>query len=145
KTDEVHLLEIGFGTGLNCLLSYFNHHKPVKYVGVEAFPLEQSVLAKLNYTEWLNYRDSKKVFNLLHSTQWNEPATLNPDFQLIKLDLKVEALNSKDLVVFDAPNLIYFDAFAPTAQPELWTPAIFEKMFELLAPGGVLVTYFSNA
>lgn len=139
--DTIHLLEIGFGTGLNCLLTYFNHHKPVKYAGVEAFPVEESILGKLNYTEWLNYRDAQKVFQLLHAKNWNEPALLNSDFELIKLQQKIEDIQLTDFKIYKAPNLIYFDAFAPSAQPELWTETIFKNLYNLLDDNGILVTY----
>ncbi len=141
KFDTIHLLEIGFGTGLNCLLTYFNHHKPVKYAGIEAFPVEESILGKLNYTEWLNYRDSQKLFNNIHSAEWNTPVLLNHDFELIKLNTRIENMAVTDLKIFDKPNLIYFDAFAPSAQPELWTENIFKDIFNIMAEDGILVTY----
>lgn len=139
--DTIHLLEIGFGTGLNCLLTYFNHHKPVKYAGIEAFPVEESILGKLNYTEWMNYRDAQKVFQLLHAEKWNKPALLNSDFELIKLQQKIEDITSTDFQIYNAPNLIYFDAFAPSAQPELWTENIFKNIYNIMSQGGILVTY----
>jgi tRNA U34 5-methylaminomethyl-2-thiouridine-forming methyltransferase MnmC len=141
KFDTIHLLEIGFGTGLNCLLTYFNHHTTIKYAGIEAFPLEESILGKLNYTEWLNYRDSQKLFNNIHSAEWNTPVLLNNDFELIKLNTKIENIAATDLQIFDNPNLIYFDAFAPSAQPELWTENIFKDIYNIMPEGGILVTY----
>jgi tRNA U34 5-methylaminomethyl-2-thiouridine-forming methyltransferase MnmC len=141
RFDTINLLEVGFGTGLNCLLTYFNHHKPVNYVGVEAFPVEESILGKLNYHEWLHYRDSQNVFRTIHDAGWNKPVLLNPDFQLNKLNSKIQDLHAAHVSIYQSCNLIYFDAFAPSAQPELWTKEIFEKMYSLLAPNGILVTY----
>jgi len=141
KFDTINLLEIGFGTGLNCLLTYFNHHKPIKYAGIEAFPVEESILGKLNYTEWLNYRDSQNTFNNIHAAEWNKPVQLNADFELIKLDSKIEDIASTSLQIFDKPNLIFFDAFAPSAQPELWTKDIFEMLYKIMCNDGILVTY----
>jgi tRNA U34 5-methylaminomethyl-2-thiouridine-forming methyltransferase MnmC len=141
KFDTINLLEIGFGTGLNCLLTYFNHHKPIKYAGIEAFPVEESILGKLNYTEWLNYRDSQNTFNNIHAAEWNKPVQLNADFELIKLDSKIEDIASTSLQIFDKPNLIFFDAFAPSAQPELWTKDIFEMLYNIMCNDGILVTY----
>jgi tRNA U34 5-methylaminomethyl-2-thiouridine-forming methyltransferase MnmC len=141
KFDTIHLLEIGFGTGLNCLLTYFNHHAAIKYAGIEAFPVEESILGKLNYTEWMNYRDSQKLFNNIHRAEWNTSVKLNADFELIKLNTKIENIAATDLQIFDKPNLIYFDAFAPSAQPELWTENIFKDIYNIMPEGGILVTY----
>lgn len=141
KFDTINLLEIGFGTGLNCLLTYFNHHKTIKYAGIEAFPVEESILGKLNYTEWLNYRDSQNTFNNIHAAEWNKPVQLNADFELIKLDSKIEDISNTPLQIFNKPNLIFFDAFAPSAQPELWTKDIFEMLYKIMCNDGILVTY----
>jgi tRNA U34 5-methylaminomethyl-2-thiouridine-forming methyltransferase MnmC len=142
KFSEINLLEVGFGTGLNCLLTYFNHHKPVNYVGVEAFPVEESILGKLNYHEWLQYRDSRKIFQLIHHAEWDKPVSISPDFHLTKLKNKIQHVYPENYPGYRAYfNLIYFDAFAPDAQPEMWTAEMFNKLYDLMTPKGILVTY----
>lgn len=138
--EKIYLLEIGLGTGLNCLLTYFNHQKPVWYMGVEAFPVEESILGKLNYHEWLHYRDAPRLFRTIHACRWNEPVALSADFQLVKYQDDVTQLRA-DMFQPHAVNLIYFDAFGPGAQPEMWTQDIMDKMYALLVSQGILVTY----
>lgn len=141
QSEVLKIVEIGFGTGLNCLLSYFNHHKSVQYIGVEAFPVEASILGKLNYTECLQYRDSKNIFETLHAASWQKPFQLQSDFEIVKLNKALQQLTIQDFQLFQQCNLIYFDAFAPSAQPEMWTQEIFEQLYSYLEPKGILVTY----
>lgn len=141
--EQVHIFEMGFGTGLNALLTLIEAQQkalPVSYTAVELFPLEQSELQTLNYCEQLNRPALQPVFEQLHSSKWEEKVTIQPGFTLFKT--RTDLLHFINLS--NPFHLIYFDAFAPSAQPELWTPAIFQKMYELLLPGGRLVTYCSK-
>ena len=133
---EIRILEIGFGTGLNVLLTYFAQlidGKNVYYEALEKFPLPDNIVNEIN-----DFEDAeiKKVFKLLHQIPWQQDVALNKNFVLHK--------NQIDLLDFDTNktfDLIYFDAFAPDKQPEMWTRAIFNKMYRFLDTGGVLVTY----
>ncbi|MBL0335707.1 MAG: tRNA (5-methylaminomethyl-2-thiouridine)(34)-methyltransferase MnmD [Chitinophagaceae bacterium] len=135
------VFELGFGTGLNALLTaiYANERKiPVHYFSAEAFPLEPDITAHLNYAAQLP--ESGNLFTLIHEAPWNEDVTITPFFKLHKMKAAWA-----DLVLPTDINLIFWDAFAPTVQPELWTTAVFEKMYAATSPSGILVTYSSKS
>lgn len=137
KKKELSILEIGFGTGLNALLTlgYAQEHElQVSYTGVEAFPVVSSEVRQLNYPEELGV--SKEVFLALHNSPWEEPITISPNFSLEKRKQQFSEITD-----IDQFNLIYFDAFGARVQPELWTEDIFSSMYAALLDGGVLVTY----
>ncbi len=139
KNKSLDLLEIGFGTGLNALLTYLEAERlqiPVYYEGIEAYPLELNHIAALNYPETAAGGAYPGVFDQLHAALWEEDVPLSPFFTLHK---RKELAEKADFVQrFD---LIFFDAFAPGAQPELWEADVLSKMFGALKPGGILVTY----
>lgn len=137
QSKEVSVLEIGFGTGLNAFLTLMEAEAlklKLKYVGVEAYPISAEELEQLNYPEALKVE--AQTFNALHSCSWEVAHDITPNFQLTKQQLKFSEIKDED--TFD---VIYFDAFGPRVQPELWTEAIFKIMFKALKPKGVLVTY----
>ncbi len=139
-TSKISILEIGFGTGLNALLTYSESEKhswEIDYTGVEAFPLDAEEYQKMNYTEML--KTSDEVFLKLHNSPWEEKTIISKNFQLLKQERffsDISAVNNIDL--------IYFDAFGIRVQPELWTEEIFAIMYTSLKPKGVLVTYAAN-
>ncbi|MET0393467.1 MAG: tRNA (5-methylaminomethyl-2-thiouridine)(34)-methyltransferase MnmD [Chitinophagaceae bacterium] len=144
--QPVRILEMGLGTGLNVLLTLIEAEKreqPIHYTALELFPLTPDHLSALNYCEQLRREDLQPLFNQLHHAPWEQETVISAYFTLLK--------TYSDLVAF-APvltadtlyQLVYFDAFAPGAQPELWTTAIFSTLFALIAPGGLLVTYCSK-
>ena len=132
-------MEIGFGTGLNALLTCLAAARDatsVQYMGIEAFPLTEAEVEALNYAEFTGMENATSMFRVLHAAGWEQRTTVGPAFELLKMKAKIEEFE------LDAPvDLIYFDAFAPNKQPELWTEEIFEKMFRMTNPGGILVTY----
>lgn len=139
---EIFLLEIGLGTGLNAFITFLEHERQqqtIHYEGVEAYPLTAEEVACLNYPELLHASDKKSVFELLHSTPWNETVSLSPTFTLKKRLQSFEQICDQER--FD---LIYFDAFSASVQPELWTETLFERMYQALKTGGILVTYASK-
>lgn len=137
--SKISILEMGFGTGLNALITYLEAERKslsIDYVGVEAFPVTQQELSQLNYVDALDAPKLKLVFDSFHTLPWEEKQPISPFFKLLKQQkdfLQVEEV--------DRFNLIYFDAFGPRVQPELWTMEIFRKMHAALKSGGVLVTY----
>lgn len=139
KRKTIRILEVGFGTGLNALLTALEAEKSnisVSYLGLEPFPILPATLQQLNYCELLA-GDSELLFTTMHASAWNTNLMIYSGFYFNKLQIGfMEAELQKD--DFD---LIYFDAFSPEAQPELWEPRVFEKCFEVLAKGGILVTY----
>ena len=133
---EISILEVGFGTGLNALLTLHQCKETstkVLYTALESFPLPESIWSKLNYTS----PENDKLFKQLHQGDWNTPFQVVPDFELHKINSSVQE------VVMQNENfdIIYFDAFAPDKQPEMWEPFILNKMSASLKPGGIFVTY----
>lgn len=135
--QTVSLLEIGFGTGLNALLTKeiaAVNHWNIYYTGVEAYPVSEEEASRLNYSELLAL--SNDAFMELHRIPWESAFAISDTFNLTKKRQFFDQLNDQECY-----DLIYFDAFGARVQPELWTEAIFESMFCALNPGGVLVTY----
>jgi tRNA U34 5-methylaminomethyl-2-thiouridine-forming methyltransferase MnmC len=142
SSGSIHILEMGFGTGLNALLTFMETEKkplPIHYSAIELFPLEQQQVQSLNYYVKLNRIDLQPIFEQLHTTEWEKEISISPYFTFLKL--KINLINFSPSSLF---NLIYFDAFAPAAQPELWTKESFERLYKMLHPGGILVTYCSK-
>lgn len=137
--ESVSILEIGFGTGLNAFITFLetlNSNQAIDYVGVEAYPVAKEEVLQLNYVELLQAQSYNLVFEKMHESNWNEPIAMTSNFTLTKRKQFFNEINDNSR--FD---LIYFDAFGYTVQPELWNNEIFEKMFTALKPNGVLVTY----
>lgn len=136
----IHILEMGFGTGLNALLTILeNKSHNIRYETLEAYPISDQMAAELNYASILNNVESAEWLQLLHKIPWNQWCSITPSFDLCKRNVKLGEFCTENYY-----HLIYFDAFAPGAQPELWTAAIFTTLFERLYPGGILVTYCSK-
>jgi len=138
ESKKVKILEVGFGTGLNVLVTeefcQLSPHIVFEYTSLEPFPIPHEINKKLNYTE--EFALNNKSWVALHSAQWGETVQLLPNFELTKLKSKIQ-----DFETGDHFNLVFFDAFAPSKQPEMWDIRIFEKIFNMLRPGGILVTY----
>ena len=137
--NSLHILEIGFGTGLNALLTLIHTEKSsvnLLYEGVEAYPVSSEELAQLNYLEAADAQVFEAVFEKMHQTPWEQTEIITEAFQLKKRKQTFETLEDQD-----QHDLIYFDAFGARVQPELWEEPIFEKMYCALKAGGVLVTY----
>ena len=138
--EQLHILEIGMGTGLNALLTICEVSGKginVEYTSLEPFPIEESVWNKLNYPAMMQDHDALDWFRRIHESPWESNVSLAPDFGFIKYEIKLQDFRkAKDLY-----NLVYFDAFSPDIQPELWTQEIFDKLFGMLNKEGILVTY----
>ena len=135
----LHILEIGFGTGLNALLTLMHAEKSsvnLLYEGVEAYPVSSEELAQLNYLEAADAQAFEAVFEKMHQLPWEQTEIITEAFQLKKRKQTFETLEDQN-----QHDLIYFDAFGARVQPELWEEPIFQKMSNALKPGGVLVTY----
>lgn len=137
--DDLRIFEMGFGTGLNALLTareVSQHQRRVVYTAIDAFPLAPEDAAMLNYDQYLG----TTYLAAIHQSPWQQSVPITPYFRLTKW------LGSVQEVDIPGPfHLIYFDAFAPASQPELWEPEIFRKMADLLLPGGMLTTYCSKS
>ena len=142
-SSNIAVLEIGFGTGLNALISCLEADKTLKkihYYGVDAYPVSVEEIAQMNYPTTLNTTDAEDQFNLMHQCNWNEETEITPNFYLTKCKLRFEEIDYQNK--FD---IIYFDAFGYRVQPELWSLDIFKKMYLSLKKNGVLVTYAARS
>jgi tRNA U34 5-methylaminomethyl-2-thiouridine-forming methyltransferase MnmC len=139
SSEEIRILEIGFGTGLNALITALEAEKlkvAISYCGVEAYPVSKEEVSALNYTSAFKNESASEVFRKIHEAEWEEEREIDARFRLQKKKMFFSDITAKDN--FD---LIYFDAFGPRVQPELWEEAIFERMYTALKKDGVLVTY----
>ena len=160
KRDRIDVLEIGFGTGLNAWLTACEVFKSeldsvlrssamkkseegggkekvnINYVGVEAYPLNEKQLEEVNYASLSEVVLEKTFLDAIQKCKWEEEVQIHSQFSLIK-----RKLFFSDIQDVDRFDLIYFDAFGPMVQPDLWTVEIFTKMFNALRSGGVLTTY----
>jgi tRNA U34 5-methylaminomethyl-2-thiouridine-forming methyltransferase MnmC len=136
--DEISILEIGFGTGLNAFITFLETltKNKVNYVGVEAYPISAAEVAQMNYVSELKAAPYATNFEKMHASDWEHEIAITAQFNLTKRKQFFQDINDKNQY-----HLIYFDAFGYPLQPELWSEAIFVKMYEALLPGGVLVTY----
>lgn len=137
--SEVSVLEMGFGTGLNCFISYLEAIKrnlTIDYTGLEGYPLEVDLIMSLNHVEQLGAEKASPVYTKIIASDWEEEVRIDTGFTLSKQEVMFE-----DFGGIQMADLIYFDAFGARVQPELWTETIFRKMFEALRDGGFLVTY----
>lgn len=136
--QEINILEIGFGTGLNALLTWqeaMNKNLKVSYTTLEAFPVPLELVKQLNYATQLGL--DEKIFHRLHEAPWNTAAEIQPGFRLHKLNGTLQEAQFAENY-FD---LIYFDAFAPNKQPEMWELPMLMKTTDTLKAGGIFVTY----
>ena len=135
----ITILEIGFGTGLNALLTQIEAERTgqkISYTSLEAYPLDCDIWSRLNYPHRLGAWVIG-VFEQLHEVPWNKPEVISPMFTLHKINGNLETFRPGK----DEFNIIFFDAFGPDVQPELWTPGIFKSLFLSLKKEGILVTY----
>ncbi|MTI33072.1 tRNA (5-methylaminomethyl-2-thiouridine)(34)-methyltransferase MnmD [Xanthovirga aplysinae] len=140
SSQEISILEIGFGTGLNALLSLRQVLKTglqINYTTLEPYPLDGVIVSKLNYGDLMKDNQLADFFGQLHKAPWNEVFPISDSFRLNKQNKKLEDFEGKAR----AFDLIYFDAFAPNKQAELWTLESLQKAVEMLKEEGVLVTY----
>ncbi len=141
ESTAVSVLEMGLGTGLNALLTVEAQQqypgRNVHYTALEAYPLAPETWRQLTYPSLLEAGQAAAWFETIHGSTWEETVEIAPGFTFVKSNTLLEEF-------FPAPesyDLIYFDAFAPESQPELWTEAVFQKLFEATRMGGILVTY----
>jgi len=137
QKQEVRILEIGFGTGLNTMLTFIEasrQNRQVYYHGVEKYPLTNDEAILLNYDTILDI-PGVSVMDF-HKSGWAEDSRITEGFTLRK-----EHADFKDSKAVGPFDVIYFDSFAPDVQPEIWAPAIFKKIYDLTADKGILTTY----
>lgn len=139
---EIHILEVGFGTGLNAWLTAIHtlhHNLKFHYLAIEYEPLDRSIIDQINYPEHSHNAQATAVWTAIHDAPWAQNIAVHSRFTLCKQRMDWTA--EKPAGQFD---LIYYDAFAPNKQPEMWTPALLERCYSLLNRGGIWVTYTSK-
>ncbi|MBO5698949.1 MAG: tRNA (5-methylaminomethyl-2-thiouridine)(34)-methyltransferase MnmD [Bacteroidaceae bacterium] len=128
---EVNILEIGFGTGLNALLTLNaskNLPETINYHTTELYPLSWSIVEQL-------YTTHTEELKSLHDAPWNTHYSITPNFTINKCHADVKKLT------FEGINVVYFDAFSPEKQPDLWSESFLSRIYQQMAPNGVLTTY----
>lgn len=146
---EVSILEIGFGTGLNALITLcesIQQKIDISYTGIEKYPVSKEEVSLLNYAKslidfnsTLNFteNDLNQFYKRLMSDEWENKVSITSKFDITKIQA--------DFLDFDYSenkyDLIYFDAFGARVQPELWTEILFEKLYKSMKPNGIFTTY----
>ncbi len=133
-SHQNQILEIGFGTGLNALLTFENathQKKEIVYHSIEKYTLSDEIIANLHFGA-----ERQELLYRLHQSEWNIPIKLTPYFTLLKIHADLLKFNFSQTY-----DLIYYDAFAPNKQPELWTKTVLEKVANTLKKDGILTTY----
>jgi len=141
KADPVRIFEVGFGTGLNALLTAvntFEGKRKVIYTSAEKYPLESELAGQLNHSSFIS-GEGKKLSDLITAAAWNDFTEISANFILKKMHCDVVRDN-----IPGEYDLIYFDAFGPDKQPEMWTGEIFRKISAVTVSGGIFVTYASK-
>ena len=137
--DEISIFEMGLGTGLNAFLTAVeaeNKNLKIKYTGIEAFPVNSEEINALGYEDLLEgcYNE---IFHKIHDSNWGDFELITKTFSLCKIHDRIENVTLEN----DSFDLIYYDAFGPRAQDEMWSVDLFQKMYDSLKKGGILVTY----
>jgi len=141
RVPSLRILELGFGTGLNALLTLTESTRlnlDIYYHAVEKYPLTNSEFNHLNY-EKLIRPSPKGILNRMHCCPWGIPEKISDRFTLFKEEADFRQMNPPPGI-----NLIYFDAFSPDKQPELWTSDVFDVIGRVSDSGAILVTYSSK-
>ena len=140
KSKNPTIFEVGFGTGLNCLLTALLAEKLKRdtiYYTIEKFPLDKEIIQQLEYGKNIS-AEAQVLFENIHACEWGKPVQISQYFSLIKLKSDLQKNNLKEIKNCD---VIYFDAFGPDKQPEMWQPQILQKIYSITATNGVFVTY----
>lgn len=144
ELEKVVLLEVGFGTGLNALLTWNKAEAlklKVEYHTLEPYPIVEEVTSQLNYPSLLGEPESSERFKRLHAAAWEEKVELSEYFTIYKYKTTLE---EKSLPI-NTFNVCYFDAFAPNHQDDIWSETNFKKIYDSLIHGGILTTYCAQS
>lgn len=132
------ILEIGLGTGLNCFLTFIASEetgREIHYTGIERYPLQEEVIRTLDYPSLIG-KGHEEAYFAIHQTSWEKEVSLSPSFTLRKIEGDFTRYTFKEKY-----DIIYFDAFAPEKQPEMWEQSLFDSLYHSLNEGGILTTY----
>jgi tRNA U34 5-methylaminomethyl-2-thiouridine-forming methyltransferase MnmC len=139
KDDQVAIFELGFGTGLNLLVTLEaiqQTSQHIHYTGIEKYPLSYELVQEMHY-EKLFSKDLIPAFKKAHQADWENKTRIHPQLMLEKMNADIQTAN----IGAEVYDLIYFDAFGPRVQPDLWSVTLLKKMYQSLKTPGKLVTY----
>jgi tRNA U34 5-methylaminomethyl-2-thiouridine-forming methyltransferase MnmC len=137
--DKLAILEMGFGTGLNVFMTFLenlNLNIDIDFHTIEAYPLSISTTNELNYPQLLNVPEQDAIFKKLHSLNWDAKHVLTPYFSFQK-----HLIDFNDISFSNTFDIVYYDAFSPESQPELWEVDMLKRVFDAMKIGGILTTY----
>ena len=134
SSSPLRLLEIGFGTGLNAAVTAMvaTPEHPLHYITLEKYPVSPALVGQLGYNAFVD----ESLFAAIHAAPWEQPIPITPHFVIEK--------RCSDLLTAPLPtdiDIVYFDAFAPEKQPEMWSAPIFARLYQAMRPGAILTTY----
>ncbi|MDD2961212.1 MAG: tRNA (5-methylaminomethyl-2-thiouridine)(34)-methyltransferase MnmD [Muribaculaceae bacterium] len=135
--SEIRLLEIGFGTGLNALVSALATEKTIEYHTLELYPLAPEIIERTRYADILGC-EAAELYRAIHAAQWDTPVAISDKFKIFKhhCDLTLPETELPGNI-----DVVYYDAFAPEKQPEMWTLSVMQRIYATMAPGATLTTY----
>ena len=136
---QIKILEIGFGTGLNVFMTFLESHFrgiQIDFTTTEIYPLSISTAAELNYPQLLNVPHLGNIFNTFHTSNWNEKHRISDNFLFEK-----RLVDFQNMDFFNEFDIVYYDAFSPESQPELWDIEMLKRTYNALKEGGILTTY----
>lgn len=158
---RVRILEAGLGTGLNALLTclFADDYNAaiatdkaiagipalaIDYIAIEKFPVTWDELEALNYGALIG-GESDKILNAIHTADWGKSVEISQFFSITKLECGIESLSGNNMPYnIENVDIVYFDAFSPNIQPELWSREIFEGLYGIMSERSLLITYSSK-
>ncbi len=133
---NIKIFEVGFGTGLNALLTIiYAKNRIINYHTIELYPLQEFEWKQLNYS--VLEKKNKQIFYDLHQSPWEIITNITDSFTLLKNKIAMQNI----LLSENEYDLVYFDAFSPDSQPEMWSESVFLTIFKAMKSGGILMTY----
>jgi len=143
---EINILELGFGTGLNVLVTINEYLKTdknhiINYFTLEKYPINQSEIENLAYDELFNDSKFTEIYRKIHQTEWNVSSEIIKGFHLKKIQCDFFDLKTIDLPKI---NLVYYDCFGARVQPDLWEKSLFGMVSDKMIVNGLLTTYSSK-
>jgi tRNA U34 5-methylaminomethyl-2-thiouridine-forming methyltransferase MnmC len=135
--DTICIFEMGFGTGLNAFLAYQyaeKHHKSIYYQAIDINPIPSALLPTPDFLS--DNCTAEYAWKTIVSSEWNKETTIADFFTINK-----QIHTIQDYAISGNMDVVFFDAFAPSVQPEVWSAAIFRSLYDALNPGGIIVTY----
>ena len=136
----IRIFELGLGTGLNALLTALESKKlavPVEYTSIEPFPVSEEIIDQLNYHKLIKNPAVKDYFDRIHSQDWDIYNNIHPFFKFRKVHTTIQKYAGKN----EYFQVVYYDAFAPNKQPEMWQSGILQKIYNFLGMNSIFVTY----